>query len=192
MSSGKRVCNIKDTLEVLKHLLNIQGTVRNKIVDNFIDAESLELLFIENSVAEGIKSKLLEKLDYSLTLPENALGAEVRDHLVKLQNLFGTFNEMYDEALLELEKSKILLETVTEKVDEALAKEYPVTKGKKRKLNVKVRIDKEELTILDAKKKLAIAKFELSQAKSKVNELKSAISATRSILAWDRQELSES
>ena len=130
--------------------------------------------------------------EFDLKLPENTIGAGVRDHLVTLQNIFGEYNERCDNAIQRVETLKVLLETVTEKVNEILSKEFPVTKGKKRKLSVKVKIDDNTITLLEVKKALVEAKFELSQAKSKVNELKSAISTTRSVLAWDRQELSES
>ena len=128
------------------------------------------------------------KDEFSLTLDPSAHGAALRDHLVKLQNLFGSFNEAHDEALLVYDRAKLILEEVTEKVNSSMP--IPGPKIKTGKLLVEVVLeDGIVYTLLQAKKELNEAKYNLSLAKSKLNELKSAIDTTRSALVWDRAEL---
>ena len=130
---------------------------------------------------------------YDLELKEGAVGVAVRSHLIMLQNLFGRLNEIHDNALRQYELYKIMVDEVAEKVDEAIAREYPITKGtKKKKLSIKVDVSEfKGITLLEARKMTIEAKYSLAKAKSKLAELKSAISSTRSALAWDREEHEE-
>ena len=129
--------------------------------------------------------------DFSFELDPSFMGAAVREHLVKLQNVFGYYNEEHDKALLVYEKSKLVLEEVTEKVSQAVADQpnLPGTKVRA-KLFVEVTLsDGQVLTLSEAKKNLLEAKDAYSKAKSKLSELKSAIDVARSALVWDRHEL---
>jgi len=139
------------------------------------------------------EEKGVGKEEYDLTLADGAAGAAVRNHLVMLQNLFSRLNEIHDDALRQHELYKIMIDEVEEKVNEAIVKDYPVTKGsKKKKLNIKVSMDElGEISLLEARKLHVEAKYNLSKAKSKLTELKTAINSTRSVLAWDKQEYEE-
>ena len=131
--------------------------------------------------------------EFDLNLDPSLIGAAVREHLIKLQNLFGTFNEMHDNALLAHEQDKILLEEVVELVAQEIAK-HSVIPGSKMKAKMYIDVVTKDgivLSLFEIKKRLVESKYNLSRAKSKLNELKSALNATRSALAWDRQEHSE-
>jgi len=136
---------------------------------------------------------LLNEVDsYDTRLNEKAVGVQVREYLVKMQNLFSRINEIHDQSLRDYESLKLILEETEEVVDETLIKAYPISRGRKKyKLNVKVKVEDKEVTLLDIKKELIISEFLLLRAKSKLNEIKSAISTARSVLAWDRHEYSE-
>ena len=135
----------------------------------------------------------MENEEFDLKLDPNLTGAPVRDHLVKLQNLFGSFNQEHDDALIEYERQKLLLDLVTEKVAEVIA-DKPYIPGSKIKAKLKVEVILEDgtvHTIAKVKTDLIDIKKRYNEAKSKLNELKSAINVTRSALVWDRAEYSE-
>ena len=130
--------------------------------------------------------------DYDMSLDPSLIGAAVRTHLVKLQNLFGFFNEIHDRALLELDKNKIILDVVTEKVALAIANKSTIPGSRlKERLNVEVVLEGGVVwTLAKIKIEVAESRFRHSEAKSKLSELKSAIDVARSALVWDRHELS--
>ena len=131
--------------------------------------------------------------EFDLKLDPSLVGAAVREHLIKLQNLFGTFNEMHDNASLTYEKDKILLEEVTEIVAQEVAK-HSVIPGSKMKARMYVEVVTKDgmiFTLFKIKNRVVESEDILSRAKSKLTELKNALNVTRSALAWDRHEYSE-
>lgn len=137
-----------------------------------------------------------EELAVDTKIPDGAIGTQIREYLIYIQNVFGNVNEAHDNAVLRFDRAKAYYEEIEELVDEHLSSNTgkgPITskasKGKKSKLKVNV-TNREGVTtnLLEAKGLLIDAKFEAARTKSFIEEIKSAIGTARSILAWDRHE----
>lgn len=138
-------------------------------------------------------------IGYDLTLEPAAVGAEVRNHLVDLQNIYGLFSAYLDEAAYNLALAKLLVEEVdtlaTEIIEDSLSKMPIQRKSPKKynKLNMRVQTKNgNEVTLLEAKRSVVDLKKIYDQADSKLKELDRAINTSRSLLAWDRMEYGNS
>ena len=130
--------------------------------------------------------------EINTSIPDGS-GVQIRNHLIKLQSVFGNVNEMADQAEYEFNLVKVKLDEVEDLVDEELQKQSPIRKTRSKKVGRhKVEVvtsSGEVITLLDIKREYVVARFKLSRAKSRVEEIKTAIASSRSILAWDRLEL---
>jgi len=134
-------------------------------------------------------------MTYDLNISPDAVGAEVREHLNKLQSQLSNFNIVYSHAVLVRDNAKAILAEVEAKAADVafLTNSKTLRKGvQAKKIGMMskqvVASDGETYTIPLARKVYNEAEHQALVAKLRLDELKSSLNTYRSILAWDRVE----
>ena len=146
-----------------------------------------------------VRDKEGRTIGYDLKLSPEAFGAEVREHLVQLQNIYGLFSAELDDVAYELNVIKLDLEEaealVNDYIEDYISKMPLQRKNIKKpnKLNIEVNLrDGRKTTVLKIKSDLIDIKKLHDNCDSKLKELDRAINTSRSLLAWDRMEYGNS
>lgn len=131
-------------------------------------------------------------VELDFTLSPDKMGADVREHMINLQNVYGYVSSIADIASYKVESIKLKIEEIDAEVESELMHKYPMkqkSKFSKKEINeTEIVIEGEVFTLKDLKRNLNLAKKNYNEAKSKLKELELAINTAKSALAWDREE----